>query len=65
MSSICTAVLIGRDPTTPLPMHLGSYKGAQSVSQDRRHLFVTPYLGSMKLNFDCGQFEQDTPTEGS
>jgi hypothetical protein len=28
----------------PLPPHLGSYKRALLVSQDRRHLFVTPCL---------------------
>jgi hypothetical protein len=43
---MCTAVLIGRDPATPpptpsLPPHLGSYKRALLVSQDRRHHFVT------------------------
>jgi hypothetical protein len=26
----------------PLPLHLGSYTRALLVSQDRRHLFVTP-----------------------
>ncbi len=35
-----TAVLIGRDPL--LPQHLGSDTRALLVSQDRRHLFVTP-----------------------
>ncbi len=38
-----TPVLIGWDPATPrLPPHLGSYTRALLVSQDRRHLFVTP-----------------------
>ncbi len=38
-----TAVLIGWDPAIPpLPPHLGSYTRALLVSQDRRHLFVTP-----------------------
>ncbi len=41
---LCTAVLIGWDPTTPLPPHLGSYTRSLLVSQDRRHLFVTPWL---------------------
>ncbi len=41
---LCTALLIGWDPATPppLPPHLGSYTRALLVSQDRRHLFVTP-----------------------
>jgi hypothetical protein len=30
--------------TSPLPPHLGSYTRALLVSQDRRHLFVTPYI---------------------
>ncbi len=38
-----TAVLIGLDPAKPLlPPHLGSFSKALLVSQDRRHLFVTP-----------------------
>ncbi len=42
---MCTAVLIGWDPAPP-PPHLGSYTRALYiwVSQDRRHLFVTPAL---------------------
>jgi hypothetical protein len=28
---------------SPLPPHLGSYTRAQLVSNDRRHLFVTPW----------------------
>jgi hypothetical protein len=31
----------------PLPPHLGSYTRSLLVSQDRRHLFVTPCLGSV------------------
>jgi len=40
----CTAVLIGWVPATlpPLSPHLGSYTRALLISQDRRHLFVTP-----------------------
>ncbi len=39
----CTLSL---DPANlPLPPHLGSYTRALLVSQDRRHLFVTPCLG--------------------
>jgi hypothetical protein len=38
---MCTAVLIVREPATP-PPHLGPYTRALLVSQDRRHLFVTP-----------------------
>jgi len=30
-------------PATPSPPHLGSYTRALQVSQDRRHLFVTPW----------------------
>jgi hypothetical protein len=42
---LCTAVLIGWEPTTPsLPPHLGLYTRALLVSQDRRQLFVTPWL---------------------
>ncbi len=39
---LCTAVLIGWDPATPPPPHLGSYTRALLVSQDRRHLLVIP-----------------------
>ncbi len=42
---MCTAVLIGWVPATPPPPpppHLGSNTGALLVSQDRRHLYVTP-----------------------
>ncbi len=41
-----TAVLIGSDPATPPPPHpgFGLINGALLVSQDRRHLFVTPLL---------------------
>jgi hypothetical protein len=41
---LCTALLIGWDPATPLPPHLGSYARSLLASQDRRHLFVTPYV---------------------
>ncbi len=43
---LCTALLIGWNPQflpCPLPPHLGSYTWALLVSQDRRHLFVTPW----------------------
>ncbi len=33
-----------RPHNSPLPPHLGSYARARLVSQDRRHLFVTPCL---------------------
>ncbi len=42
---LCSAaVLIGWSPATPPPLtpHLGAYTRALLVSQDRRHLFVTP-----------------------
>jgi hypothetical protein len=38
---LCTAVL-ETPQLPPLPPHLGSYTRALSVSQDRRHLLVTP-----------------------
>ncbi len=41
LGSICTAVLIGWDTT-----HLDSSTRALLVSQDRRHLFMTPYTYS-------------------
>ncbi len=46
----CTAVLIGwaetqQPPPAPIPSHLGSYTRALLISQDRRHLFVTPFSG--------------------
>ncbi len=46
---LCTAVPIGGNlATPPLPpamqgLHLGSYTRALLVSQDRRHLYVTPW----------------------
>ncbi len=40
----CTDVLSGWDPATPPPPHLGSYTRALFASQDRRHLFVTPWF---------------------
>jgi len=46
---LCTAALIGWDPATPsLPPHLGLYTRALLVSQDRRHLFITPCLKPSK-----------------
>ncbi len=43
LGSMGTAVVIGWDPATPLPLHLGANTRALLVSQDRRHLFVTPW----------------------
>ncbi len=41
---LCTTVLIGWDPATPhLPPHFGSCTKELLVSQDRRHLFATPW----------------------
>jgi hypothetical protein len=37
------------DPATPPPPHLGSYTKALLVSQDRRHLFVTPLSWSLSV----------------
>jgi hypothetical protein len=40
--------------TPPLPPHLGSlYTMALLVSQDRRHLFVTPYCNGTRTNCCC------------
>ncbi len=59
---LCTAVLIGWDPgTPPLPPHLGSYTSALLVSQDRRHLFVTPW--SMPSRLSLFKQEDDRQTE--
>jgi hypothetical protein len=54
---LCTAVLSGWDPATlPLAPHLGSYTRALFVSQDRRHLFVTPWLVSNESDY-CAKSE--------
>jgi hypothetical protein len=51
---LCTAVLIGWDPEPPpIPPHLGSYTRALLVSQDRRHLFVTPWRRAMDCLLCC------------
>ncbi len=45
LGSMCTAVHVGWDPRKPPPPpYLGSYTRALLVSQDRWHLFVTPWL---------------------
>ncbi len=49
---MCTAVLIGSDRPRNPPPHLGSYTRALLVSQDRRHLFVTPWLAISYLFLD-------------
>jgi hypothetical protein len=42
---LCTAVLMGQDPLTPLlPPILGSYMRTLFVSQDRRHIFLTLWV---------------------
>ncbi len=48
---MCTAVLLGRDPATPppIPPHLGSCTKALLVSQDRRNLFMTPWLSPLRI----------------
>ncbi len=46
---MCTAVLIGWDsatPPPPPPPNWDSYTRALLVSKDRRHLFVTPWVGA-------------------
>jgi hypothetical protein len=40
----CTHWLRPRNPPPPLPPHLGSYARALLVSQDRRHLFLNPWM---------------------
>jgi hypothetical protein len=40
----CTHWLRPRNPRPPpIPLHFGSYTRALLVSQERRHLFVTPW----------------------
>jgi hypothetical protein len=39
---LCTDIFLGWNPSTP-PPYLGSYTRALLVSQNRRHLFVTPW----------------------
>jgi hypothetical protein len=46
---------LAESPQLPLPPHLGSYTRALLVSQDRRHLFVTPCLQMTTL---CHLFSQ-------
>jgi hypothetical protein len=53
-----TAVLIGWGPQPPPPPpHLGSYLRALLVSQDRRHLFVTP--GDTHQQFEKLEIQAD------
>jgi hypothetical protein len=35
-------------PRNPPPSHLDSYAIALLVSEDRRHLFVTPWIGGFR-----------------
>ncbi len=42
-------------PQLPPPPHLGSYTSALFVSQDRRHLFVTPWGRSMEERGERGE----------
>jgi hypothetical protein len=50
------------DPATPSPPHLGLYTRALLVSQDRRHLFVTPCIditaGHAQSASDSTAYEQ-------
>ncbi len=62
---LCTAHWLR--PRNPPPPHLGSYKRALLVSQDRRHLFVTPGSWSLaeckdkaRQNFCVWHVEGDT-----
>jgi hypothetical protein len=47
---LCIAVLMAENPPTPTLPPLGSYTRALLVSQDRRHLFVTPWI---EENLSC------------
>jgi hypothetical protein len=59
---LCTAVLIGWDPQLPPSRpHLGSYTSALLVGQDRRHLFVSPWLELTKRWFVLAR-ESQTPS---
>ncbi len=54
---MCTVVLIGSDPATPPP----SPPRALLVSQDRRHLFLTPCLSislSQLIHVEYGTQEE-------
>ncbi len=51
---MCTAVLTAETPHPhPHPPHLGAYTRALLVSQNRRHLFVTPWLIPNLPVFNC------------
>ncbi len=56
---LCIPVLIGWDTATlHLPPHLGSYTRALLVSQNRRHLCVTPWLTRLEeQNFVRSRFQ--------
>ncbi len=47
---LCTAVLIGWDPATPPFVRIYAHTRALLVSQDRRHLIVTPWLETTTYN---------------
>jgi hypothetical protein len=53
---------IGLIPRTPPPPHLGSYTRTLLVSQDRRHLFVTPWLADRRLGWRVKSIHWKTPT---
>jgi hypothetical protein len=50
---MCTAVLysLAETPQPTLPPHLGSYTRALLVSQDRRHICVTPVSTKVWFKF--------------
>jgi hypothetical protein len=49
---LCTAVYsLAETPQVSPPRHLGSYTRARLVSQDRRHLFVTPWFPCCTIYF--------------
>ncbi len=59
---LCTAVLIGWDPATPpLSTYLGSYTWTLLVSQDRRHLFVTPWSQLSSARIYRPSFHENKP----
>ncbi len=51
---LCKTALIGRGPSSP-PPHLGSYTRALFVSQDRRHLCVTPWYTHKHVQCERGR----------
>ncbi len=55
---MCTAVpySLAETPQLPIPPHLGSYTRVLLVSQNRRHLFVTPCVPLSDDSYLAGRF---------